>query len=153
MKCGWGWWMPLPGLAPKTYTRSLFVHLLVGCKGAGELRSPRWHQNHKVEGSWVPGWLHGAECLIPHHTPIITGQWCEWILNFVLLNHWELEPTCYSGYHTDCYRAEAEKSWCCERGQGYLVPSQVFPIEVSRSADKSTYISSGTGADDPTGLL
>lgn len=45
------------------------------------------------------------------------------------------------------------KSLDVERGHGSLVPSQTFPTEVSRSADKSQHISPGTGADDPTGLL
>lgn len=37
-----------------------------------------------------------------------------------------------------------------EKGQDYLVPSQIFFIEVFRSADKSARISPGPGAHDPT---
>lgn len=48
---------------------------------------------------------------------------------------------------------EAEESWHWERSQGYLVPSQMFFSEVSRSANKSACISPSPGAHDPAGLL
>lgn len=153
-RCHFQAWLLKPPV--RSSTPFFFIHLLVGCsEAAGELWSPRWHQSHKAEGAWVPEWCHGAECLTPRHTPTITGWWYDLKLNFVVLNCWEVELVWYSGYLPDYYRAEAEAetSGCSERGQGYPVPSQMFPIEVSRSVNKSNHISPGTGADDPTSLL